>query len=490
MEYERIERPERGGGLSPAKLRSMLMGVEKKRRDLEDVDSSCSLRSQLSGIDDPGCDFSESCKDVDVVREHVECSTSTTADSEGTVSCKFTEPLASSGTRSNDRFEVECENGHDNVSMTAATFEFQKTERGSHRVPAARFAKPAPSKWDDAQKWIASPNSNRLRTAQLQSVQGGARKVNNLSHGVRKPATKIVAEVPDGKLIPFEEPETKMIDSSIAKKANAGQQLMKWESDPYPLAILHGKAAQLIEKSVGEPLARSISMKDMGTEMTPITSQEPSRSGTPVKVKSPRLSPTSSRTSTPTRAHPPGVYAEIQNFSVDVQRKELSEKELHLKTRKEIMELGMQLGKMNITSWASKEEEDSAAASSLKTVAVEQAPRSVVETRAEAWEEAEKAKYMARFEREEMKIQAWESHQKAKTEAEMKKIEVEVERMKAKAQDKLMNKLAAVRHKAEEKRAAAEAKMHKQAAKSEQQAEYIRKTGRIPSKFSCWSCCS
>ena len=131
--------------------------------------------------------------------------------------------------------------------------------------------------------------------------------------------------------------------------------------------------------------------------MTPITSQEPSRSGTPVKVKSPMVSPTSSRTSTPTRVHPPGVHAEIQNLSVDVQRKELSEKELHLKTRKEIMELGMQLGKMNITSWASKEEEDTAAASSLKTVAVEQAPRSVVETRAEAWEEAEKAKYMARY---------------------------------------------------------------------------------------------
>jgi len=137
-------------------------------------------------------------------------------------------------------------------------------------------------------------------------------------------------------------------------------------------------------------------MKDMGTEMTPITSQEPSRSGTPVKLKSPMPSPTSSRTSTPTRAHP-GVHAEIQSCSVDVQRKELSEKELHTKTRKEIMELGMQLGKMNITSWASKEEEDTAAASSLKTVAREQAPRSVVETRAEAWEEAEKAKYMARY---------------------------------------------------------------------------------------------
>lgn len=71
----------------------------------------------------------------------------------------------------------------------------------------------------------------------------------------------------------------------------------------------------------------------------------------------------------------------------------------------------------------------------------------------------------------------------------MVNVQVEVERIKAKAQDKFMNKLAAARHKAEEKRAAAEVKMNKQAAKTEQQAEYIRKTGRIPSKFSFFSCC-
>ncbi|RVX11600.1 hypothetical protein CK203_015885 [Vitis vinifera] len=121
-----------------------------------------------------------------------------------------------------------------------------------------------------------------------------------------------------------------------------------------------------------------------------------------------------------------------------------------------------------------------------------------------------------RFEREELKIQVWENHQKAKTEAEMRKIEVwqltclkkfsahvagpiktntctfqvEVERIRGRAHDRLMNKLAAARHKAEEKRAAAEAKRSRQAAKTEQQAEYIRKTGRIPSSFSCWNWCS
>lgn len=67
-----------------------------------------------------------------------------------------------------------------------------------------------------------------------------------------------------------------------------------------------------------------------------------------------------------------------------------------MKTRREIMVLGAQLGKTNIAAWASKEEEDKDASTSLKTKTAEQPAKSVVEARAAAWEEAEKAKYMAR----------------------------------------------------------------------------------------------
>lgn len=63
--------------------------------------------------------------------------------------------------------------------------------------------------------------------------------------------------------------------------------------------------------------------------------------------------------------------------------------------------------------------------------------------------------------------------------------QAEVEKMSSQAHDKLMNKLAAARLKAEEKRAAAESKRNRQAAKTEKQAEYIRRTGRIPSSFTC-----
>ncbi|XP_029124788.1 uncharacterized protein LOC109818981 isoform X2 [Cajanus cajan] len=50
------------------------------------------------------------------------------------------------------------------------------------------------------------------------------------------------------------------------------------------------------------------------------------------------------------------------------------------------------LGKMNIAAWASKEEVDKDAFTSLKTKA--EPPKSVIEARVVTWEEAEKAKYI------------------------------------------------------------------------------------------------
>lgn len=137
-------------------------------------------------------------------------------------------------------------------------------------------------------------------------------------------------------------------------------------------------------------------MRDMGTEMTPIASQEPSRTGTPAKATTPTRSPNSSRPSTPPRGSPSPSQPNLFKDQVD-SNAELSQKELQMKTRREIMVLGTQLGKLNIAAWASKEEEDNVASTSLKTDLVHQPAKSPIEIRASAWEEAEKAKYMARF---------------------------------------------------------------------------------------------
>ena len=117
--------------------------------------------------------------------------------------------------------------------------------------------------------------------------------------------------------------------------------------------------------------ARSVSMRDMGTEMTPIASQEPSRNGTPIRATTPIRSPISSEPSSPGR----------QASASPMSNKELSEKELQMKTRREIMVLGTQLGKFNIAAWASKEDEDKDASTSLKTKASLQTSKSVSEVR-------------------------------------------------------------------------------------------------------------
>ena len=135
----------------------------------------------------------------------------------------------------------------------------------------------------------------------------------------------------------------------------------------------------------------------MGTEMTPVASQEPSRTGTPVRATTPIRSPTSSRPSTPARAAPASSPSNPRNDHLDPNKNELSEKELQMKTRKEIMALGTQLGKMNIAAWASKGGEDSDASNSLKSLASEQPVKNIAEPRAAAWEEVEKTKYMARL---------------------------------------------------------------------------------------------
>ena len=140
-----------------------------------------------------------------------------------------------------------------------------------------------------------------------------------------------------------------------------------------------------------------VSMRDVGTEMTPIPSQEPSRTGTPMGATTPSRSPRSSTPTTPKRGAPASSPTDTAKvYEKDCQEKggkpELSEKELKLKTRREIAALGMQLGKTSIASWASKEVES---APSPRNFDIEQ--KAEYEARAAAWEEAEKAKHMARY---------------------------------------------------------------------------------------------
>ncbi|KAF1001832.1 hypothetical protein AG4045_013873 [Apium graveolens] len=223
--------------------------------------------------------------------------------------------------------------------------------------------------------------------------------------------------------------------------------------------------ASFNQSSSSSPSMRSVSMRDIGTEMTPIPSQEPSRTATPVgattPLRSPAVSSLSSTPRVPSTSRPAEYSTDFDLKSpAEPGSREWSTQELRIKTRKEIVALGVQLGKTKIAAWASRGEKDKNA-SAAKHSKVEELRKIEFQKRAAAWEEVEKSKRAARFRREDIKIQAWESQQKAKLDAEMRRIEAKVEQMSAHAQAKMVKKVAMAKQRSEEKRDATEAKKTK-----------------------------
>lgn len=140
----------------------------------------------------------------------------------------------------------------------------------------------------------------------------------------------------------------------------------------------------------------------MGTEMTPVASQEPSRTATPASATTPLRTPTSSIPSTPRgralASTPMGQTGNDESqHPMKNSKRDLSEQEIKEKTRREIVALGVQLGKMNIAAWASKDEQGKNASSVEKNGDMEELERIEYAKRAAAWEEAEKSKHTARF---------------------------------------------------------------------------------------------
>ncbi|KAL1288921.1 hypothetical protein HN51_057376 [Arachis hypogaea] len=346
--------------------------------------------------------------------------------------------------KTTDDENLECDS-----SASSSSFEFHK-ERPVNN-PATRFLlRPIPSKWNDAEKWIM----NR------QNIQAGYTKKNALQNQVNRFTTSMIKVAPDSDYF-----DNKLPKAKVAETERVHVPVM--ESFP------ETKGLKEADDKTAVPGIRSVAMRDMGTEMTPMTSQGPSRTSTPIGSITPVLSPAPSMPSTPRRgANPPSP--------VENTEKKLSEEELKLKTRKEIEALGVQLGKMNIAAWASHDEKVKKKTSSWD-LNKEERGRIEFQKRAASWEQAEKSRYTARYKREDIKIQAWESQQKAKLEAEMRRIEAKVEQMKAQARAKAVKKIAMLRQRTEEKFAAAEARKNREAARIAEKGEYIRQSGRIPS---------
>lgn len=535
MDYERIHKVQ-SGIISPSKLRMKLVGPHHHRK--KDGSNSNSSRTSPSKLQDNefvknsllASDFGDFGEEVAALGLEV---ASVNFPSEAVLDlCQADLPMETVPKEIGDAGRVKmqpfskCEKGNSSAvhpvrtvedenldydsNASSSSFEFHN-ERSVNNQFSKRFSRPMSSKWNDAEKWIMK----------RQNVQPNYVKKNNNLHNQanRNPVTSVDRVAPalsnyDPRSSNSRVADTKLIDFCLPSYQQAFEKFsfippgsLTISGQENGVDTLVDRCAQSTDlKEVDQrelsctkistqdsevvPVVRSVCMRDMGTEMTPVTSLEPSRTATPVDATTPLRSPTSSIPSTPQRRAPaPTTTDHCSNddtqHATGNGKIELTEQELKLKTRREIEALGVQLGKMNIAAWASKNDQQKHA-SSLETTEMENEQIEFVK-RAAAWEEAEQSKHTARYKREEIKIQAWESQRKVKLEAEMQRIEAQVEQMRAQAHAKMVKKIAMTRQRSEEKWAAAEARKNQDAERTAARAEYIRQTGRMTS--SNYICC-
>lgn len=508
MDYDRIHKPQ-SGMISPSKLRMKLMGQQKKKEGSK----TNSARTSPSKLEDTefvrnsllASDLEDFYQEVSNLQiESVKPAGSAVSDySQGDYNSYLQREHGSGGRVKLQQFSkgdslslssvhpmraLEDDIDYDS-NASSSSFEFQG-ERSVNNPIGRSHLRPKSSKWNDAEKWIMNRQVNHLKNSNLQSqavrmqVKNGIRFASESASNDNKSAVKRVD---------FCQPAEQMSMEKFSFLSPVAQPTGQGNGTNLPIDLCPQskdlEAKESSSKSVSGdgstgPVIRAVSMRDMGTEMTPIPSQEPSRTATPVGATTPIRSPTSSLPSTPRgvpTCTPADYFSDVElKTSTKGGTKELSEQELKLKTRKEIVALGVQLGKTNIAAWASKDEKDNNA-TAAENSELEELRRIEFEKRAALWEEAEKSKHNARFKREEIKIQAWESQQKAKLDAEMRRIESQVEQMKAHAHAKMVKKIAMARQRSEEKRISAEAKKNSRNEKLAAQADYIRQTGRFPS---------
>lgn len=156
---------------------------------------------------------------------------------------------------------------HENPVNGVASFEFKRAN-GKSCTSQSRttLGKPTPSKWDDAQKWLVNLSrggeKNQSKTEPRYSNADDRRLIAPVPIKEDYSSSDDELKVCPGASSTSFEVETKKVDND-----ESGWRLNKPEN-----AI---------------PVVRSICLRDMGTDMTPSASQEPSRAATPLRVMNP-----------------------------------------------------------------------------------------------------------------------------------------------------------------------------------------------------------
>lgn len=250
------------------------------------------------------------------------------------------------------------------------SFEFHKGN-GANRTSHHRTAlgKPTPSKWDDAQKWLVG-----LSRGGVDKNQSKTKPRNSNADDLR-----LIAPVPQ-KEQEYSSEEDEEEEVNIGRPANSA---ITSQYDIETKKVDCNESVWRIKKPMKNSVAavRSICVRDMGTEMTPIASQEPSRTATPIRATTPAArSPIASGSSTPVRCQH-GMQATEGYQMCPMPNEGRCEanpaSRVNGSTRRYVEEA-------NNCKKAENQNSD------------QEGKLNPLESRAIAWDEAERAKYMAR----------------------------------------------------------------------------------------------
>ncbi|CAL0324878.1 unnamed protein product [Lupinus luteus] len=255
---------------------------------------------------------------------------------------------------------IEDENLDYDSNASSSSFEFDKGERHVSN-PATRFLfRPMPSKWNNAQKWIMSRQSphKNITTGDFIPSKAKRRDREEISESERKKKAIVTTIDENPRMVNFMLMITAELDNLTNLQPQGGCDDANF-SYLFKTKILNCNTRTIFMQLVVMPGISFVAMRDMGTEMTHVPSQEPSRTATPGGSTTPLCSPTSSMPSTPRRNAPaptPLDNTTDEDSQFENNKRQLSEEEMLQKMRREIATLGVQLGKINIAARASKNE--------------------------------------------------------------------------------------------------------------------------------------
>ncbi|XWS24230.1 hypothetical protein CRYUN_Cryun28dG0083000 [Craigia yunnanensis] len=337
-----------------------------------------------------------------------------------------------------------------------------------------------PSKWEDAERWIFNPVSG----------DGGVRQ--SMVHPQRRPKSKSGPLGPPGiAYYSLYSPAMHMFDGGHAGNFMAGS--------PFSAGVIAAGGLPIHSRSHGggfavrtEPcMARSVSVHGCSEVVNPplLPSQDADANLDEVKDAATDISRTVSRRDMATQMSPQGSSHSSSKGRASFSPSSPSAlpsvelQSIH-SSKSEVRDVQVD-ERVTMTRWSKKHR---ARNNGKSSEIVDDWRKRAVDTLTSTWDVTETAKSISKIKREEAKVTAWENLQKAKAEAAIRKLEMKLEKKRSSSMDKIMNKLRSAQKRAQEMRSSMLANQAHQVTRTSHKAISFHRTHQMGSLSGCFTC--